>query len=80
MFLCAAVFAGCEADSPLPKAPVDSSADASSAYDAAAAGEIKGRVDGTGPLPVVPPFQAPVTPLADRLAALSKIGRILTLP
>jgi hypothetical protein len=66
LFLCAAVFAGCEADSPLPKAPVDLSADASSAYDAAAGGEIKGRVEWTGPLPVVPPFQAPVTPLAEQ--------------
>jgi len=58
--------AGCEANLPQPKAPVDSLTDASSAYHAAAAGEITGRVEWTGPLPVAPPFQAPVTPLAER--------------
>ena len=66
LLLCAVLFAGCEANAPLPKTPVDSSTGASSDYDAAAAGEIKGRVEWTGPLPVVPPFQAPVSPLAEQ--------------
>jgi hypothetical protein len=66
LLLCAALFAGCEANLPLPKAPVDSVIDASNAYDAATVGEIKGRVEWTGQLPVVPPFHAPVTPLAEQ--------------
>jgi hypothetical protein len=66
LLLCATVLIGCEANLPLPKAPVDSLTDASSAYDDAAAGEIKGRVEWAGPLPDAPPFQAPVTPLAEQ--------------
>ncbi|HBI45025.1 MAG TPA: hypothetical protein DDY78_19535 [Planctomycetales bacterium] len=58
--------AGCEANLPQPKAPVNSLTDASSAYDVATAGEIVGRVEWSEPLPVVPPFQAPVTPLAEQ--------------
>jgi hypothetical protein len=60
------LFAGCEANLPLPEAPVDFSTDASSAYDPATAGEITGRVEWSGPLPVVPPFRAPVSPLAEQ--------------
>ncbi len=45
---------------------MDSLTDTSSAYDAATVGEIKGRVEWTGPLPVAQPFQAPVTPLAEQ--------------
>jgi hypothetical protein len=66
LLLCAAVLAGCEANLPLPKAPADSLTDASSAYDAVTAGEIKGRVQWTGALPDAPPFQAPVSPLAEQ--------------
>ena len=57
--------AGCDANVPQPKAPASSLTDASSAYDAAAAGAVTGRVEWIGPLPVVPPFHAPVSPLAE---------------
>ncbi len=64
LLLGAGLFVGCEVDAPPPKAPVNALTGASSAY--AAAGEITGQVEWTGPPPVAPPFQAPVTPLADQ--------------
>jgi hypothetical protein len=66
LLLCTAIFTGCEANLPPPTAPVDSSVEASSAYDPATAGEVNGRVEWTGALPDAPPFQAPATPLAEQ--------------
>jgi hypothetical protein len=70
--LCATVFVGCEANLPLPKEPVDSLTDASSAYDAATAGEIKGQVAWAGPLPPesIPKIAASATPSSSCAASI----------
>ncbi len=62
----AVVFTGCDANGPPSKPTVDPSAEAA-AYDPAAVGEVAGRVEWADPAPVVPPFQAPVTPLAEQV-------------
>ena len=64
--LCAAAFTGCEANRPPSKPSAASSSEAPSAYNPAAVGDVVGRVEWTGALPDVAPFQAPVTPLAEQ--------------
>ena len=72
--------AGCEANQSPAKPLVSSLAEASSAYNPATVGEVAGRVEWVGTLPDVPPFQAPVTPLAEQTRGPSAIGRIRTPP
>jgi hypothetical protein len=55
---------GC-ADAPPPPAPDGPLGEAAGQFDPATAGTIAGRVTWDGPLPDVPPFRAPVSPLSD---------------
>ena len=64
--LCASVLAGCDADTPLtPPAPPP--VDSSTQFDPQTAGAIVGQVTWAGDLPVVAPFQAPVSPLCEQV-------------
>ena len=64
--LAAAALAGCDADSPLtppPAPPVETSTQ----FDPTTAGAVEGRATWSGVVPVVPPFQAPVSPLCEQV-------------
>ena len=64
--LLAAAPAGCDADAPLTK-PAAPPAETSTQFDPAQTGDITGRVTWGGDVPVVPPFQAPVSPLCEQV-------------